>query len=139
MKNGKTLRLVLGLAAICAFTLGLAATSSAKQSCTEPCAITKSGVVLGATVNDVNEFLGIPYAKPPVGALRWEPPEAFGKFETPFEATAFGSECTQPGPFGSEDCLFLNVYTPAQSKAGNDFVQAKPDTKSSSTMPVMVW
>src|SRR5271166_2211524 len=134
MKNGKTFRMVLGFAAICAFTLSLAATASAKQSCTEPCAITKSGVVLGSTVNDVNEFLGIPYAKPPIGDLRWEPPVAFGKFTAPFEATAFGSECTQPGPFGSEDCLFLNVYTPAQSKAG----QPNPDT-SSASLPVMVW
>ena len=134
MNSGKISRLVLGLAAICAFTLCLAATASAKQSCAEPCAITKSGVVLGSTVSDVNEFLGIPYAKPPIGDLRWEPPVAFGKFTTPFEATAFGSECTQSGPFGSEDCLFLNVYTPAQSKAG----QPKPDA-SSVSLPVMVW
>jgi len=138
MKNGKISRLVLGLAAVCALTLGLAATASAKQSCVEPCAITKSGVVLGSTVNDVNEFLGIPYANPPVRDLRWEPPQAFGKFKTPLEAKAFGSECTQPGPFGSEDCLFLNVYTPTQAVPVGDYT-ADAVKNGSSGLPVMVW
>ena len=138
-------RLVLGLAAICAFTLSPVATASAKTaSYTEPFAITQSGVVLGTTVSGIDEFLGIPYAASPVGPLRWLPPEAFGDFAGgTFEATAFGSECTQPGPTGSEDCLFLNVYTPAGSEPGNAVEQADKvptgGTKKSSGLSVMVW
>jgi para-nitrobenzyl esterase len=144
MKNGKTSILVLGLTAICAILLGPAATASAKKkpSYPPPFAITKSGPVLGMTVNGVNEFLGIPYAAAPVGALRWLPPEAFGKFAMPFEATQFGSECTQPGPTGSEDCLFLNVYTPAQAApadATDPVGDATADAAKKKALPVMVW
>ena len=79
-------RNILGLVAICAIVLGSVASASAKQKQTypEPFAITKSGPVLGITVNGVNEFLGIPYAQPPIGSLRWLPPKAFGKFSAPF-------------------------------------------------------
>jgi para-nitrobenzyl esterase len=71
-------------------------------------------------------WLGIPYAKPPVGELRWRAPQPLPAWQSPREALAFGSSCPQfasavggdtskpPGtPVGSEDCLFLNVYAPA--------------------------
>jgi len=138
-------KLALGLAAVSAFTLGPAASASAKTaSYPEPFAIAQSGVVLGTTVNGVDEFLGIPYATPPVGPLRWLPPEAFGEFAGgTFEATQFGNECTQPGPTGSEDCLYLNVYTPTGSEPGNAVKQADDETtaasKKPSGLPVMVW
>jgi para-nitrobenzyl esterase len=145
-RGGFTSKLVLGLAAICAFALGPVVTSSAKTaSYPDPFAITQSGVVLGSTVDGVDEFLGIPYAQPPVGALRWLPPKAFGKFTGgPFEATAFANECPQlPGPTGSEDCLYLNVYTPTKSEPGNAVEQADDETaaarKKASSLPVMVW
>src|SRR5208337_144987 len=146
-----TSRLVLGLAAICALTLGPAATASAKKkkpSYPSPFAITKDGPVLGMTVNGVNEFLGIPYAQPPVGPLRWMPPEPLGRFTTPLEATAFGSECTQPGspsPTGSENCLFLNVYTPSQAvpadaaEQTDDATAPEAKKKKSRGLPVLVW
>ncbi len=138
-------KLVLGLAAICAFTLGRVATVSARTaSYPAPFAITQSGVVLGSTVNGVDEFLGIPYAKPPVGFMRWLPPKPFGKFTGgTFEATHFGNECPQPGPIGSEDCLFLNVYVPAGSEPGNAAEPAHDETaaasKRPSSLPVMVF
>ncbi len=140
---GFTSRRALAVAAICAFTLGLVATASAKTAYPKPFAITRSGVVLGSTVNGIDEFLGIPYAKPPVGSLRWRPPKAFGKFQGgSLQANQFGSECTQPGPTGSEDCLFLNVYTPTGSEPGSAVEPAGDQpaaaTKSSG-LPVMVW
>ena len=119
---GFTSKLLLAVAAICVVALGSAVTASAAKS-KPPKVKTKSGKVIGFKVDGVNEFLGIPYAAPPVGPLRWEPPTAFGKFKKPFEATEFGSACTQPGS-GSENCLFLNVYTPAKHKG---------------RLPVMVW
>lgn len=88
-----------------------------------------SGPVTGISEGDVHTFLGIPYAAPPVGALRWKPPEAAASWTTVRSATAFGPACPQPGQKDdgnfSEDCLSLNVWTPAK----------KPDAK----LPVMVW
>jgi para-nitrobenzyl esterase len=60
----------------------------------------------------------------------------------PLEATQFGSECTQPGPTGSEDCLFLNVYTPAQAApadATDPVGDATADAAKKKALPVMVW
>jgi carboxylesterase type B len=79
---------------------------------------TSTGPVCGIVVNGVNEWLGIPYAAPPVGNLRWAPPQPHAPWTTTLAATAFGSICTHPaagksGPnAGSEDCLFINVWAP---------------------------
>ena len=136
-------KLVLAVALACAFTLSAVTGASARKSFPKPFAITKSGPVLGITVNGVDEFLGIPYAAPPVGSLRWMPPKPFGKFSGPFQANQFGSECTQSGT-GSEDCLFLNVYEPTNSEPGSAMEQAGDVTASKSKkkptgLPVMVW
>src|ERR1700692_4559337 len=107
-----TSRLLFGAAAICVFTLIPVATASADNSSRRPIAFTESGLVIGSTTDGGDEFLGIPYAAPPVGALRWTPPRRYGSFPGfILQATQFGSECTQAGG-GSENCLFLNVYTP---------------------------
>jgi para-nitrobenzyl esterase len=80
------------------------------------------------------DFLGIPYAAPPVGPLRWKPPQPAAKWHDARPATSFGSRCFQQevyddmvfrDPGQSEDCLTLNVWTPA--------------SKSKSKLPVMVW
>jgi para-nitrobenzyl esterase len=97
---------------------------------------TDKGKVHGAftTDNQVRAFKGIPYAAPPVGNLRWQPPQPAAKWKGTRDATQFGSHCMQslvygdmifhdPGP--SEDCLTLNVWTPANAKKGS--------------LPVMVW
>ncbi len=69
-------------------------------------------------------FRGIPYAAPPIGSLRWMPPEAPANWDGVRPAHAFGAPCPQrvlPGfeinqfsnaPPPNEDCLYLNVYTP---------------------------
>jgi para-nitrobenzyl esterase len=71
--------------------------------------------VVGLETPDFKEFLGIRYAQPPVGELRWQPPRPATTIAR--KADAFGPHCPQvASPFGtpstSEDCLFLNVYTP---------------------------
>ncbi len=99
------------------------AAASAKHM---PVVTTTDGAVRGVVTDGVAAYLGIPYAKPPVGPLRWRAPEAPGSWKGVRDASHFGANCYQgPGiAFGpytaefmisgpvSESCLFLNVWTP---------------------------
>jgi para-nitrobenzyl esterase len=84
-----------------------------------PVVKTAEGPVRGFERNEVFEFLGIPYAAPPVGALRWMPPQPVKRWFEPLKATAFKSNCPQVTELGAfagpssinEDCLYLNVFT----------------------------
>ena len=98
---------------------------------------TDLGKVQGKTINDgkVRAYLGLPYAAPPVGDLRWKAPEPAAKWKGTRDATKFGAHCAQNHVFDdmvfqdagpSEDCLFLNIYVPA-------------DAKDTSKLPVMFW
>lgn len=69
-------------------------------------------------------FYGIPFAKPPVGELRFAKPQPYGKFNDTFDATKLGSACLQPPVFPdikhySEDCLQLNIYVPNNISTSN--------------------
>jgi para-nitrobenzyl esterase len=95
---------------------------------------TKLGRVQGKQEGDIRTFLGIPYAAPPVGSLRWREPMPAATWKGVRQATVFGPHCMQPPVFAdmifrdpgpSEDCLTLNVWTPAKDK--------------STKLPVMVW
>lgn len=82
---------------------------------------TNSGPVCGTVSgNGVREWLGIPYAAPPVGALRWAPPQPSAPWTNTLAATAFGNSCQtgRPGAVSSEDCLYLNVWRPAGGSSG---------------------
>jgi para-nitrobenzyl esterase len=85
---------------------------------------TEGGMVHGKTVGASRAFLGIPYAAPPVGALRWKPPQPAAAWSTPLEAVAVGPMCPQLQRLSAafddntqEDCLTLNVWTPAVAAA----------------------
>lgn len=100
-----------------------------------PLVKTDKGDVRGFVTDGVARFYGIPYAKPPVGKLRWKPPVEADAWKKPLDATSFGPQCLQVttlGPFAgpqnaNEDCLYLNVYAPAGALgAGNK-------------LPVIVW
>ncbi|MFJ9041676.1 carboxylesterase/lipase family protein [Streptomyces sp. NPDC102406] len=92
---------------------------------------TRSGWVRGRHTPEGRQFLGIPYAEPPVGALRWREPRPVRPWPGVRAATDFGDRCVQtaswdPGyedPTYTEDCLHLNVYAP----------------DGSTRRPVMVW
>jgi para-nitrobenzyl esterase len=84
---------------------------------------TSSGTLEG-TGRPVREFKGIPFAQPPVGSLRWTAPQPVAAWTGVRQAKAFGPRCMQQPIFGdmgfrsngmSEDCLYLNVWTPAKS------------------------
>ncbi|MFT4102543.1 MAG: carboxylesterase family protein [Burkholderiaceae bacterium] len=82
---------------------------------------TDKGVVVGGETASHRQFLGIPYAAAPTGALRWQPPQPAAAWTGERAATQFARHCAQPSsPFGtastSEDCLYLNVYTPKTGK-----------------------
>ncbi|THD62726.1 carboxylesterase family protein [Phenylobacterium sp.] len=89
------------------------------------------GALHGATVGDVTSFKNIPFAAPPVGDLRWRPPQPAKPWSGVREAVDYGPMCMQmrqvTGQVNqSEDCLQLNVWTPAGFKPG-------------AKLPVMVW
>jgi para-nitrobenzyl esterase len=122
-----------GAAALLAVAL-LALASSTTAAIPEPVKL-DSGLVGGSAPSSagVRVFKGIPFAAPPVGALRWQPPQPVAKWEGQRDAGQFGNVCIQPpGPTSgpqarlniavlpdspplSEDCLYLNVWTGAAS------------------------
>lgn len=86
-----------------------------------------AGDVRGASVGDLNVFKGIPYAQPPIGAGRWKPPVSMSPWNGVRDAQQFGAACVQPKPRAesiyadelptmSEDCLFLNIWTPRDAR-----------------------
>jgi para-nitrobenzyl esterase len=89
------------------------------------------GTVVGEIDGATRRFLGIPFAAPPMGELRWRPPEPPAPWDTPLDATEFSSACPQIGSLTSpedsteEDCLYLNVWAPEPAPAA--------------PLPVMVW
>ncbi len=96
---------------------------------------TTTGMLAGARHDGgaLRVFKGVPYAAPPVGERRWKAPAPPLPWRGVRQATGFGAQCMQPPVFSdivfdrpaSEDCLFLNVWTPAASAAAR--------------LPVMVW
>ncbi|WP_298126734.1 carboxylesterase family protein [Brevundimonas sp.] len=111
----------------------LAMTLSPLQDPVRPTAVTVQGQVRGVVDDGVAAFKGLPYAAPPVGDLRWAPPRLPAGWTGVRDAAGYGPLCIQPpangdpgvGPLPmSEDCLTLNVWTPA--------ARAAP-------LPVMVW
>src|SRR5512144_546758 len=83
----------------------------------------EGGLLQGTVEDGLRVYRGIPYAAPPVGALRWRPPQPAPKWEGVRAADQFGSACMQTNaaianlPAPSEDCLYLNVWTPARNGA----------------------
>ncbi len=101
----------------------------------DPIVKSTKGKIEGLTENGVNKYLGIPFAKPPIGDLRFLPPVENEAWEGVYEAKTMPNSPMQPTSKNkkpsrkltkmSEDCLYLNVYTPDDSKGRN--------------LPVMYW
>ena len=118
-------------------TLAMAVTLAAGAAHAQPAPTAKidSGPLIGVTEGSANVFRNIPFAAPPVGDLRWAPPQPAKAWSAPRPAAEAGPSCPQPmnangtpnsgganGPT-SEDCLQLNVFAPKGAKGA----------------PVMVW
>ena len=122
---------LVSLAAVAGVAAFMLASPPSSSAATTPSALStvctsgttvkiKSGSVCGLTADGVTSYLGIPYAAPPLGDLRWEPPAPAAPWSNTFQATAAGNICPGPsttgGPVtGSEDCLNLNVQAPADA------------------------
>jgi para-nitrobenzyl esterase len=120
------------LVAFATLVTGLAA-GAAAAAVAPPRVDTAQGAVEGKQVRGIDEFLGIPYAAPPVGDLRWRPPAPARAWKGLRKATDFGPICAQVTTLGvfagpanaNEDCLTLNVFTPR--------------TGTAAKAPVIVW
>jgi para-nitrobenzyl esterase len=121
--------------------LAIAGSEDEAASDSGPLVQTAEGPIVGFKKNGVYEFLGIPYAAPPVGPLRWMPPKPVEHWDRPLHATHFGNTCAQVTEFGvfagpasaQEDCLFLNVFTTNLGASGRE------DPSDSKGKPVLVW
>ncbi len=109
-----------------------------QQAALDPIVQTSAGTLVGSRAegDTLAVFLGVPYARPPVGDLRWRPPQPVDTWEGTRDATTYSLPCWQSltpktsiysrGDFErSEDCLYLNLWTPA--------------AEGESGLPVMVW
>jgi para-nitrobenzyl esterase len=120
----------IGLMLSCVIILSLGEAQAA------PAIVTESGPLKGITSPSIDKFLGIPYAAPPLGDLRWTPPQRHGRWHGVLDATQIGNYCPQVDPYGTgtvtgnENCLFLNIYTPG--------LKNKNQHRDYS-LPVMVW
>jgi para-nitrobenzyl esterase len=125
-------------AALTALALSLAAPASAEdlfaniKSGRPDLVMIGDGELQGYDANGVRTYLGIPFAAPPLGDLRWRPPADPARWSGVRDAGAFGPSCVQTNTFGvmavrstSEDCLYLNVFAPSSAR--------------DRLRPVMVW
>jgi len=130
-----------GRIAAAGFVLAAAAAMTGNRPAMNDPVKTNAGLIAGTsgTTTDTRVFKGIPFAAPPVGDLRWRPPQPPAQWTGVRRAGKFGDVCVQPkgvgrlnvsvdlpdSPPASEDCLYLNVWTAARS--------------ASERRPVMVW
>jgi para-nitrobenzyl esterase len=117
-------------AALLSATLSFAMAQAAPAPSNTVTLKTPAGVLRGAEQDGMRSFLGVPYAKPPVGELRWQPPQSLPAWSGTRDALQFGAECMQgqraqaPAAM-SEDCLFLNIWVASK--------------RASRHLPVLVW
>jgi len=127
--NRSLLSTALFLGFFVAAAITLAGCGGSDDSAADPTVVqTQQGPVKGTASGGVQRFLGVPYAAPPTGALRWKAPAAAATRTGVYDAGKPGSPCLQAPPptnavSGNEDCLYLNIY--------------RPDTASATPLPVV--
>jgi para-nitrobenzyl esterase len=113
-------------------TLAFLVTGTVHAALPQPVSTTDGLLAGELTANNITVFRGIPFAAPPVGQNRWRPPQPVARWSGVRSAENFAPRCIQGGfapgadqPLTSEDCLYLNVWTPADAPGIN--------------LPVFVW
>ncbi|NBB30552.1 carboxylesterase/lipase family protein [Cellulophaga sp. BC115SP] len=121
----KILKSSIAVIALCASSISMA--QHAENAYAFPVQVNvEQGIIEGEfdVRNNIQSYKGIPFAKPPVGDLRWKAPQAPDKWSGVRQTKKFGPRAVQPALFGdmgfrsdgmSEDCLYLNVWSPAKS------------------------
>jgi para-nitrobenzyl esterase len=128
MSKGFTVKIAaitMALVSSCAFSqaqkAGDAAAAAPPPALDGPTVAVSQGKVQGFVADGVAQFRGLPFAAPPVGDLRWQAPRPAAKWSDVRAGNVFSATCLQ-----AEDCLYLNIYEPADAKKG-------------AHLPVMVW
>jgi para-nitrobenzyl esterase len=117
----------------CRFVCVLVAVAQLAGAAVAQQVLTESGAISGVSANGLSVYKGIPFAAPPMGELRWRPPEPAAHWTGTRKADTFAPACMQVGvsmpgetpPAVSEDCLYLNIWAP--SKTAHEH------------LPVIVW
>jgi para-nitrobenzyl esterase len=124
---------MLRRAVIAATAAAVLAPGAAQAASKTVVVTTPQGKVQGIRAEGADRFLGLPYAQPPIKALRYKPPVAAGDWKGTRDATRQAPACIQFQPTGvresqatSEDCLYLDVYRPSK-------------VKRNEKLPVLVW
>jgi len=128
--NRHTILCISGTAAFALALLPGIAVAQQRGSCTPTADIvcTEQGAIRGAIEGQTLAFKGIPYAQPPVGQLRWKPPQPAAPWQGVRDGSRYAAVCPQlvgQEVRGEEDCLYVNVWSPRQ----------RPERP----LPVMVW
>ncbi|MFI1760804.1 carboxylesterase/lipase family protein [Streptomyces sp. NPDC020800] len=120
------LTLALSLTAFVAGPASAAPAPAPSAPASRPVVLTGQGRLAGQVNGRAEEFLGVPYAAPPVGGLRFRPPQQPARWSGTRDATRQAPACLQFSPLGlldpdnvSEDCLYLDVYRPRQARPGD--------------------
>jgi para-nitrobenzyl esterase len=113
---------IVTLGVLIAATTAVAAEAATPAHDTRPIVATADGLVRGSTTSTTATFLGLPYAAPPAGALRWHAPEPAARWHGVRDATQLAPHCAQnASPFGqastSEDCLYTCTPRPTRTAA----------------------
>jgi para-nitrobenzyl esterase len=131
MTSGRAWGIIV--AAMIALSVAVGVPTDTSAAPKVPVVVTDKGPVRGVATEVMEAFRGIPYAAAPIGDRRWRPPQEHARWKGVVDATRFGPHCPQVAtPYGapstSEDCLFLNVFTPEKTNPGRPHL-----------LPVMFW
>src|SRR5262245_34810511 len=124
MRPRRAARALFAIGPVAALLLsGIAPAAASGHGDGSPLTRTETGLIRGVRADGVDSYLGVPYARPPVGDLRWRAPRPAEPWRGIRDTVAFGNRCaalaSTNGPVSeTEDCLYLNVQRPAAARSG---------------------
>lgn len=148
MKRGRGLLALLTMGVACLACIAYIAWPASGQSAAPSTLLVSNlegGAIAGSSAHGVRWYKGIPFAAPATGALRWRAPQPVVPWQGTRDASQFAPDCLQAGVADashganalSEDCLYLNVWAPAQTRSVEARRPAREQNKAK--LPVLVW